>query len=106
MARSAKNQDLHGFAPDNCAVAILIIDMINALEFDGGAALLPRALAAAKAISVLKARARGAGAPVIYVNDNFGKWRSDFRNLLDHCLNDDVRGKPIAELLKPEPEDY
>jgi nicotinamidase-related amidase len=43
---------------------------------------------------------------VIYVNDNFGKWRSDFHKLLDHCLHDDVRGRPIAELLKPEKSDY
>jgi isochorismate hydrolase len=43
---------------------------------------------------------------VIYGNDNFGRWRSDFRNLLEHVLRDDVRGKPIAELLAPEDDDY
>lgn len=44
--------------------------------------------------------------PVIYCNDNFGKWRSDFRSLLEHVLHDDMRGKPIAELLAPDSEDY
>jgi nicotinamidase-related amidase len=40
------------------------------------------------------------------VNDNFGKWRSDFRALLKHCLRDDIRGRPLAELLTPTEEDY
>jgi nicotinamidase-related amidase len=103
---SGKTKDLHGSAPDECRVALLIIDMINAFEFDGAKSMLPRALAAAKATATLKRRARQAGVPVIYVNDNFGKWRSDFRRLLEHCLQDKVRGKPIAEVLKPDEEDY
>jgi nicotinamidase-related amidase len=87
-------------------VALLIIDMINAFDFDGAEAMLPRALAAAKATAALKQRARRAGVPVVYVNDNFGRWRSDFRSILMHCLREGVRGKPIAELLKPDEDDY
>jgi nicotinamidase-related amidase len=60
----------------------------------------------AEKIAALKEQARRAEIPVIYVNDNFGKWQSDFNKLLNHCLEDDVRGKPIAELLRPETEDY
>jgi nicotinamidase-related amidase len=104
--KQGKTQDLHGSAPDECRVALLIIDMINAFDFDGAEPMLPRALAAARATAALKQRARKAGVPVVYVNDNFGKWRSDFRTLLAHCLRDGVRGKPIAELLKPDEEDY
>jgi nicotinamidase-related amidase len=103
---SGKTHDLHGNAPDECRVALLIIDMIQAFDFAGAEAMFGRALAAAKATAALKQRARHAGVPVIYVNDNFGKWRSDFRSLLEHCLKDGVRGKPIAELLKPDHEDY
>jgi nicotinamidase-related amidase len=102
----AKKHDLHGNAPDKCAVALLLIDFINDLEFRGGDRLLPRALAAAKATAVLRKRAKQAGVPVVYCNDNFGKWRSDFRSLLEHCLNDGVRGKSITELLEPDGEDY
>ena len=40
------------------------------------------------------------------MNDNFGKWRSDFRTILAHCLRDGCRGKPIAEILKPAEGDY
>jgi nicotinamidase-related amidase len=105
MPRSRSNSaDLHGNAPDDSPVALLVIDMINAFEFDGAEKVFPRALEAAKAIAALKARAGEAGVPVIYVNDNFGKWRSDFRTLLEHCLKS--RGRPIAELLRPREDDY
>ena len=105
MPRS-RSRDLHGFAPDECPVALLLIDWINDLEFDGGDRLFPQALQAAKAAAGLRRRAKQAGVPVIYCNDNFGKWRSDFRTLLKHVLEDNVRGKPIAELLRPDDQDY
>jgi nicotinamidase-related amidase len=57
-------------------------------------------------MAALRRRAKDAGIPVIYVNDNFGKWRSDFRQQLGHVLEDGVRGAPIAKLLRPDREDY
>ena len=102
----SKSKDLHGAAPDKCAVALLLIDWINDLEFEEGEKLFPQALKAAKATATLRRRAKQAGVPVIYCNDNFGKWRSDFRSLLEHVLHDDVRGRPIAELLAPDEHDY
>lgn len=104
MAR--RNDNLNGNAPDTCPAAVLVIDMINDLEFEGGQRLLPGALRAAKRIAALNGRARDGGMPVIYVNDNFGRWRSDFREAVAHCLEDGVRGQPLAELLRPEPDDY
>ncbi|HEX2198063.1 MAG TPA: isochorismatase family cysteine hydrolase [Burkholderiales bacterium] len=101
---SGKTRDLHGSAPDECRVALLIIDMVNAFDFEGAPQMLPRALATAHAIAALKQRAHGAGVPVVYVNDNFGKWRSDFREVLEHCLRSP--GRDIAALLKPGKEDY
>lgn len=100
------NNDLHGFVPDKSPVALLLIDVINDLEWEGGDQILPFALPMAKAIAALKERARQADIPVIYVNDNFGQWRSDTRNLLDHCLKNDVRGKLVVELLQPDEDDY
>jgi nicotinamidase-related amidase len=101
-----QNADLHGNAPDTSDVAVLLIDLINDFEFVDGEELFRQALPVARQIAEVKKRAKEAGVPVIYVNDNFGKWQSDFRKLLDHCLNGDVRGKPIAELLKPDEDDY
>ncbi|MES2561892.1 MAG: isochorismatase family cysteine hydrolase [Pseudomonadota bacterium] len=103
---AAKNRDLHGSVPDASRIALVIIDMINDLEFDGGDRLLKPALRAARAIAALKRKARKHGIPVIYANDNFGRWRSDFRQTVAHCLDEDVRGRPLAELLLPEPQDY
>ncbi|MFO1350050.1 MAG: isochorismatase family cysteine hydrolase [Gammaproteobacteria bacterium] len=102
----AVNQDLHGSAPDNGAVALLLIDVINDLEFPGGAELLPVAMAMAERLADLKQAASRARIPIIYVNDNFGKWRSQFQQLIDHCLMDGVRGQPLVQLLKPEDADY
>jgi nicotinamidase-related amidase len=102
----AKNSDLHGNVPDQCPVALIMIDVINDMEFESGEKLFRNALPAARALANLRRRAIDAGVPVIYVNDNFGKWRSDFRQQLDHVLKDGVRGEPIAKLLRPGEEDY
>ena len=102
----ARNSDLHGSAPDKSEIALVLIDVINDLEFPEGDQLLRHALSMAHRIRDLKARAKRAEVPVLYVNDNFGRWRSDFQALIDHCVNDDTRGRPIVELLLPEPDDY
>ena len=103
---SEQNKDLHGNVPDTADIALVLIDVINDFEFEGGEDLLKQALPIAQNIAKLKKRAKQANIPVIYVNDNFGKWRSDFNKLIIHCLEDDVLGKPIAELLKPAEDDY
>ncbi len=102
----AKNDDLHGNVPDTADVALILIDVINDLEFDSGEEVLRHALPMAEQIKALKRRAKTAGIPVIYVNDNFGKWQSDFNTVLKHCLEEDVCGKPVAELLRPDEDDY
>lgn len=102
----ARNPDLHGNVPDNSSVALIIIDMINDLEFEGGELLGKYALPAAQKIAELKRRAKAAKVPVIYVNDNFGRWNSDLPRLVNHCLTEPVRGKPIVELLVPDEDDY
>jgi nicotinamidase-related amidase len=102
----ARNPDLHGNVPDTSPVALIIIDFINDLEFDEGRKLLRPAVRAAQAVAALKQKARARAVPVIYANDNFGRWRSDFRETIAHVLEDGVRGQPLAELLKPAPDDY
>lgn len=101
-----KNENLHGNAPDKAEVALLLIDTINDLEFPEGDQLLQPALAMAEHLLVLKRRAKEARIPVIYVNDNFGRWRSNFHTQIEHCLQDNVRGRALVEQLTPEDEDY
>jgi nicotinamidase-related amidase len=98
-------EDLHGNVPDTCAVALLLVDWINDLEFEGGEHLLEHALPAAKRVAALKRRCRAAGIPCIYANDNFGRWRSDFAAVVEHCRGK-VRGQATAELLAPTGDDY
>jgi len=102
----SKNQDLHGNAPDKSDTALLLIDVINDLEFAEGETLLKHALPMARQLLKLKQRAKAVGVPAIYVNDNFGRWQSDFTRQVEHCLHDAACGQPIVELLKPEEDDY
>ena len=99
-------KDLHGSAPDYCETALLLVDVINDLEFPEGEQLLKAAGPMADRIAALKKRLKGAGVPAVYVNDNFGRWQSNLDNLLEHCLEDDVLGTPMVERLIPEEDDY
>jgi nicotinamidase-related amidase len=102
----ANNEDLHGNVPENSSVALLLIDVINDMEFEGAEALVEQAVPMAHRIAALKRRAKEAGIPAIYVNDNFGRWQSDFRRVVEHCLQDGVRGEEVARILQPEDDDY
>jgi len=58
----------------------------------------------ARNLARLKDRAKKAGVPVVYVNDNFGRWRSDLQSLVDHCRQG--RARKIVDLLRPDKNDY
>ena len=100
------DETLYGNVPDKSAVALLLIDVINDLDFPGGRALLRFALPMARRLARLKAQAGELGCPVIYVNDNFGRWRSDFKSLVEHCLAERVPGRRLVERLRPADDDY
>ena len=88
-------------------VALLLIDVINPMDFEGASTLLPCAISAAPHIGRLKRRAREADVAVVYVNDNFDCWHLGFRELLDKFRAANVPGLPIIRLLEPESEsDY
>jgi len=106
MPNPAKNEDLHGNVPDTSPVVLLIVDMINDLEFPGGDRLAEQVMQVARQIRELRSRAKALGIPTLYVNDNFGRWQSDLRAVLEHCLEDDVRGRRMVEMVKPDDDDY
>lgn len=93
---------MHGSAPDHHHTALLLIDVINDFEFPRGDELFSQALPIAPKIAELKKRARAVEIPAVYVNDNFGRWQSNFDQLVQHCLNDGVRGQPFVDQLKPD----
>jgi nicotinamidase-related amidase len=102
----ARNPDLHGMVPDHSNVVLILLDVINDFEFPGGERLLRRAVPMARRLARFRARAKRAGIPVIYVNDNYGRWQSDFRRLTQHCRREGARGKPVVDLLAPTDDDY
>jgi nicotinamidase-related amidase len=104
--RPFKNEDLHGNVPEKSPVALLLIDVINHMDFEGSEALVRHAVPMAHRIAELKRRAKHAGIPVVYINDNFGRWQSDFRTVVDHCLHDGVPGEEVARILQPGDNDY
>jgi nicotinamidase-related amidase len=103
---ATRNRDLHGSVPDKSETALLLIDVINDLDFPEANQLLRFARPMARKLLRLKERAKKNGIPVIYVNDNFGRWRSDFRRQVQHCLRGESRGHEIVSLLQPEEDDY
>lgn len=100
------NSDLHGMAPHRSRLALLLIDVINDLEWPDAELLEPHARAMANTVASLKRQAKELDVPVVYVNDNFGQWRSDLQALVDHLTCDDVRGAFLARELAPQQDDY
>jgi nicotinamidase-related amidase len=78
----------HRDAPSG-GVALLIIDMINRFDFEGGQLLKRKAARAAEAILALRGDVEAAGYPVVYVNDNFGEWHSEKSRLVESAIQND-----------------
>lgn len=100
-----KNHDLHGSAPDTAPAALLIIDMISSFEFEDGEQLFGQTRPIVPKLVELRRRCKQANIPIIYVNDNFGKWQSSQDNLIERCLKSE-RGKQVFERLQPDDDDY
>src|SRR5689334_18748682 len=86
--------------------ALLFIDVINHFEFPDGDQIFQQAARIALQLARLKRRARHAGVPVIYVNDNFGQWRSNFTQLIEYCTRPQALGHAFVDAIKPDQEDY
>ncbi|UTR11582.1 cysteine hydrolase [Evansella sp. LMS18] len=99
-----ENQKPHVNEIDN--VALLLVDVINDFKFDDGEDLFKYALPMAKNLASLKAKAKSLDIPVLYVNDNYGQWQSDFPGIVDHCRQSSKLGKPVIDLLSPDNDDY
>lgn len=81
--------------------ALVVIDMINLYDHEDADALIESVRGALPAVQRLIDRARRSGIPVVYANDNFGRWRSHHDELLDVAL-----AGPHAELVEPiRPDD-
>jgi nicotinamidase-related amidase len=86
--------------------ALLLIDVVNDLSFPGSNVLVEQAEPMSMRLAAFKKRAAKAGVPIIYVNDNFGQWRSDFRQTVTHCCSQASPGHVVSRRLKPTAQDY
>jgi nicotinamidase-related amidase len=102
----ARNDDLHGNVPDTSRTVLILVDVINDLDFPGNEALLQDASDFGRRVAELKQRTMRAGLPTIYVNDNRGRWRSEFSAVLNHCLRPQSPGRELVQMLIPQPDDY
>lgn len=101
-----RSKDLHGNVPDSSGTALILIDVVNDFEFEGGEELFELAQPVGAKIAALKQRAKQLGIPTIYANDNFGRWQSDLNKIVSHSISDGVRGKPFVEQVLPDDNDY
>jgi nicotinamidase-related amidase len=85
---------------------LLLVDTINPFDFDGGRAFARKSVRTAGAIVRLRDRFSRAGLPIIYVNDNLGKWRSNVDALVEFCTQSGLPGAPVVNLLRPRETDY
>jgi nicotinamidase-related amidase len=84
--------------------ALLIIDMINDMDFEESDDLLAQIDAIVDVIAGLRKQADAARIPIIFVNDNFGQWHSDRARILEYVKG--TRGREAAARLRPRDNDY
>jgi len=90
----------------NGATGLLVVDMISCWDFPDAHKLLPVAVSVSHRIAALKRRCRAAGVPVVYANDNRGRWRSDFGALVELSIACGGGGAEITNALRPNHDDY
>lgn len=95
---------LDGSAPGG--VGLVLVDVINPLDFEGADALASAAIKAAEVIDRLRAQADELGTPVVYVNDNYGHWGAEKAKLIDTCAAATPAARRIVDRLRPRDADY
>jgi nicotinamidase-related amidase len=101
-----ENVGISHIPESNTATALLVLDMINAFDFDDGEPLFRNTVPAAKRIRDLCHRAAASDIPVIYVNDNFGKWQENFKDQINIVGRESLMGREIIEYIRPRDENY
>jgi nicotinamidase-related amidase len=87
------------------ADVLLVIDVINDFQHDDGDRLLASFRERVGAMTETIAKARAAAVPIIYVNDDHGRWDSDAPGLTRNVLDSDP-GSEVVRSLAPHPGDH
>jgi nicotinamidase-related amidase len=88
------------------STALLILDMVNCFDLEGGVRLGAAAKRIAPRVLALRNRFDRCAAPTIYVNDNFAHWQGQFSDLIATCRDRGGASRAVVELLSPRPHDY
>lgn len=91
---------------NNASTALVILDMVNLFDFEGGMQLGRAATSITPHILRLRQRFDQAGAPTIYVNDNFAHWQGQFSDLVEACRQAGGSAAAVATWLAPRDNDY
>ncbi|MGN8648298.1 isochorismatase family cysteine hydrolase [Gracilibacillus sp. HCP3S3_G5_1] len=86
------------------STAVLIIDLINDFTFHEGDLLLENTRKILPNIKKLKQFAKKHHYPIIYVNDHYDTWETDFKQIAQACLSS--KNEDIIEQGMPEKDDY
>ena len=87
-------------------VGLLIIDMINDLSFSGAEPLIAACHDVVERILDLRDQADDLGVPTIYVNDNFGHWRSERSAIIEHAARAESPAREIVDRIAPRSRDF
>jgi nicotinamidase-related amidase len=86
--------------------ALLVIDVLNDFGFVDGETLLRQFRRCIAPIAQLLRRARARGVPVVYANDNFGRWRSSQHDVGERIRRANPAVWRALEPIRPEHDDY
>ena len=85
---------------------LLLLDVFNTFDFPGGDELYRETLKVLEPIQKLAERFRQSHRPVIFINDNAGRWQDDFNALLSHVKSSGAKGARMVDALYPQQGDY
>lgn len=86
--------------------ALLLIDVINGLNFQGSDQLEAAVLRIADTVVALRDAADVAHVPVVYVNDNYGQWHSERTRLIKQIENSAPERTGLIQRFLPHDTDY
>lgn len=95
--------------PDTTSIeshALLVLDVFSTFDFPGGEDLHSELISVTPAISAAVEAFRARGLPVVFANDNFGRWQDDFDHMLGHIKLSDPRGRQVVAALSPASSDF
>jgi nicotinamidase-related amidase len=86
--------------------AVVMVDVLNDFRFADGGTLLRRFRPRIAPIAAMLARARAAAVPIVYANDNFGRWRSSLADIGDRLRDSNPAVWRALAPIRPQPHDY